>query len=264
MNFQNTFFTSFGIIVLLVACMSASASPIFPNSVASNDIDFVKPNDPSVFTCLAFEGTDRMEMPSKLRGGLFLDNTHIFRANFSDGTSVPIWVDPAVGDLTEMEALAKDIALRVGQLPTLMRDPLDHIVLNAGDHSAQEEADGGFFMLYEDNIRFRMQNHDLSETIFHESAHVSLQNEWLPTNDWAAAKASDNGFITQYAKTDDAEDFAESALFAYTYIKYPDRLPNNVRVAIETTILNRVEFFRNIIVDWAPHVYQVGAEQSCS
>jgi len=252
----------------LLACCStadptsstASPDPIFRNSVESNSIDFIKQSDPSTFDCLAFEGQSRQEMPSKLRNGLFLDDVYVYRANFTDGTNVPLWLDPGI---TNVESLARDVAFRVGQLPTLLRQPLDHVVINTGDAAASEEADGGFFMLYEDNIRFRMKNHDLSETVFHESVHVSLQSDWLGSKAWRDAVAADPGFITDYATTDDAEDFAESALFAYAYLKHPERLPATVISAIEETIPNRVNVFQNIIVDWAPHVYQVGERRTC-
>lgn len=240
------------------------ADPVFPNSVVSNDIDFIQPSDPSVFQCLAFTGQSRQEMPSKLRDGLFLDDVYVFATQYSDGTSVPIWVDPQIGDQASAENYAKTVAQRVGQLPTLMRAPLDHIVINAGDAAATAEEDGGFFILYADNIDTRVSNHDLSETVFHEATHVSLQNEWLATNDWQNAVKADAGFITDYAATRPGEDFAESALFAYTYLKTPDRLPADVRTAIAETIPNRVNVFDNIIVQWAPHTYSVGPIASCS
>ncbi|MEL6571791.1 MAG: hypothetical protein AAFQ64_09045 [Pseudomonadota bacterium] len=234
---------------LTIVATAARTDPVFPNSVASNDIDFIKPDDPSTFLSLSFEGQSRQEMPSKLRSGLFLDNTFVFLANFRDGTTVPIWVDPAIGDRSKVTQIAETIAVRVGQLPRNMRAPLDHVVVNAGDHAAQEEADGGFFMLYADNVATRLANHDLSETVFHEAAHVSLQNNWLRTAEWQAAVAADPGVITDYARTNAAEDFAESALFAYTYNRYPERLPAAVRTAVETSIPNRTALFQKIIVD---------------
>ncbi|MEL6641674.1 MAG: hypothetical protein AAFP98_10240 [Pseudomonadota bacterium] len=241
----------------LAACVASNSEvavaqgpgPIFPNSVVSNDIDFITPNDPSAFQNLQFQGQSRQEMPSNLRSGLFLDNTYVFSAQFSDETTVPIWVDPSIGEEAVVADLAKKIAIRIGQLPRNMRAPLDHVVVNAGDHAAQEEADGGFFMLYADNVATRLANHDLSETVFHEAAHVSLQNNWLRTAEWQAAVAADAGVITDYARTNAAEDFAESALFAYTYNRYPERLPTEVRAAVETTIPNRTALFQKIIVD---------------
>ena len=222
-------------------------APIFENSVASNDVDFITVNDPSVFEAITFDGQSTQEMPSDLREGLFLDDTFIFNASFADGTTVPIWLDPSIGDQTVVEDLATTIATRVGQLPENMRAPLGHIVVNAGDSAAAEEAAGGFFILYADNVQTRLENNDLSETIFHESAHVSLQGAILTSPEWLEAVAADPGLITNYAGTNAGEDFAETALFAYAYLNFPDRLPPEVIEAIETNIPNRVEALETVL-----------------
>lgn len=223
--------------------------PIFENSVASNDVDFITRDDPTTLEGVAFAGQSRQEMPSVFREELFLDDTYVFNASFDDGVEVPIWVDPGIGDQDTAGELAETIATRIGQLPSNMRAGLGHVVVNTGDAAAAEEAGGGFFILYEDNVATRLSNNDLSETVFHESAHVSLQADWLNTPAWRDAVAADAGFITAYAATDPAEDFAESALFAYTYNTNPDRLPDDVRTAVETTIPNRTALFETIIVD---------------
>jgi len=244
--------------------LTATAAPIFPNSVVSSDIDFITPDDPSVFACLQFIERSRQEMPSKLRNDLFMDDVFVFEARYRDGTIVPLWLDPTIGDLATLTTYAETVGHRIGQLPTLMRAPLRHIVINAGDAAASAENDGGFFMLYAGNIDTRLTNHDLSETIFHEAAHVSLQNDWIITNDWQDAIAADPGFITDYATTNPGEDFAESALFAYTYLRHPERFPPAVKTAVETTIPNRVNVFDNIIIQWAPHTDPIGPAQDCT
>jgi hypothetical protein len=39
------------------------AEPFFPNSVVSNDIDFIASSDPAVFGCLSYSGVGSREMP---------------------------------------------------------------------------------------------------------------------------------------------------------------------------------------------------------
>lgn len=242
----------------------SNAEPIFPSSVTSNDIDFITPDDPSTFHCLAFQNQSRQEMPSKLRDGLFLDNVFVFTAQFSDGTTVPLWIDPNIGNQATVTRYAELAGHRIGQLPTLMRDALTHVTINAGDATAHAEEQGHFFALYADNMDKRISTHDLSETIFHEATHAALQANWIDTNDWQDAIAADTGFITDYAASDPGEDFAESALFAYTYLRNPERLPANVRQAVIDTIPNRVNVFDNIIIQWAPHSYRVNPTQDCT
>jgi hypothetical protein len=63
---------------------------------------------------------------------------------------------------------------------------------------------------------------------------------------WKTAKARDNAYITNYAETEDQEDFAESALFAYTLIYHPERFPAAERTKIQKQIPNRIAFFMTV------------------
>jgi len=63
---------------LLCFAMNAKAGPLYPNSVVSNDIDFIKPGDRGAFACLIYNGTSRQEMPHKARNGLFANGVHVF------------------------------------------------------------------------------------------------------------------------------------------------------------------------------------------
>jgi hypothetical protein len=63
---------------------------------------------------------------------------------------------------------------------------------------------------------------------------------------WNNAKALDNAYITHYAMKNDQEDFAESALFAYTIVYHPERFPAADREKIEKQIPNRIAFFKNV------------------
>ena len=42
-------------------------TPIYENSVVSNDLDFIRPSDPGTFACLRYDGRFRAEMPHKRR-----------------------------------------------------------------------------------------------------------------------------------------------------------------------------------------------------
>ncbi len=66
--------------LFLAACfcaLPALADPIYENSVVSNDLDFIETSDDSVFSCLAYVGIERAEMPDKRRDSLF-DNGALF------------------------------------------------------------------------------------------------------------------------------------------------------------------------------------------
>lgn len=93
----------------------------------------------------------------------------------------------------------------------------------------------------------RISNNDLEETIFHESIHAALDSEYLESTEWLNAQQNDDAFITQYAKDNsNKEDMAESALFSYTMIKYPNRLTPEIETWVKTNIPNRYAFFETI------------------
>jgi hypothetical protein len=108
----------------------------------------------------------------------------------------------------------------------------------------------------------RIANNDLEETFFHESVHASIQvhgsDDSLTIDDfsvlvdpaWIAAVNADGsaGYITEYAEDNSGagEDLAEHALFAWTIIFHPERLPEPDRTYIEFKISHRIAYFRSL------------------
>ena len=92
------------------------------------------------------------------------------------------------------------------------------------------------------------------EALFHEGAHVSLQNH-QDAPGWRAAQEADGEYISDYARDfPDREDVAES-LLPYFAIRYrPDRLSAGQRAAIADTIPNRMEYFDGLAIDWSPYM----------
>jgi hypothetical protein len=243
----------------LVAGMAA-AEPLFPNSVVSNDIDFITTSDPTVPGCLRYLGQVTQEMAGALdTDELFAHDVHTFEVAFADGSRVGLWVHPSVGTREEAEAVAGLLVGPLGRLPAVMRMPLSHVVIHSGDHTAFAEHLGHFFAVYEDNVRARISTHDLEETVFHESVHATLKALWAESSVWRDAQAADGGFITEYAASSpEQEDLAESALFAYTYLRHPERLPPEVARGVEAIMPARLAVFETIF--GAPEPDVAGAE----
>ena len=248
-------------LVLSHFSLSALAEPIFPNSVVSNDLDFITVSDPSAYVCLRFLDRIRAEMPDKRHDGLFVDHVYAFHAGYTDGTQVEVWVHPDVGTQTEAAELSGYVAEAVGKLPTFMREKLNHVGIHAGDETAFAESEGRFFMLYSENIAKRLQTHDLEETVFHESVHATIEHPHNNTDAWRNAQKADNAYITEYA-SHRTEDMAESALFARTVLVYPGRLPQDIERKVRETIPNRLKFFAQFFID-QPHFEKIG-ETQCS
>lgn len=228
---------------------SAGVSPPYRSSVVGTDFDFITEDDPSAFDRLEFRGFQKFEMPDKRGNGEpLVQNAYVFEAYFADGTKIELALDHEFGS---REAAERDAALygpRLGKLPPLYRKMIRHITVNFGgsDTTAFAEDKGHFFTIYSGNASKRIGTHDLEETFFHEGSHASIQAAFLESPEWKSAVSRDGAYITEYAKTSKQEDFAESALFAYTIIHHPERFPDSEREKIEKTIPNRIEFFRRV------------------
>lgn len=234
-------------LVLALVPLASGAEPIFPNSVVSNDIDFIASDDPAVPACLRYLGRGTQEMPGGPTDDLMLPDVHLMEATFDDGSRIGLWLHPSLGPQEDAEALALLLLGPLGRLPALMRQRLSHVVVHPGDRTAFAEHLGHFFVLYRDNMLDRIATHDLEETVFHESVHATLDADWAQSAEWLAAQQADSAFITAYAaEKPEGEDLAESALFAFAQIRHPERLPPEVSDAIETLIPARLAFFKQL------------------
>lgn len=225
------------------------ASALYRSSVVGTDFDFITANDPDAFERLEYTGFIPFEMPDK-RGSdePLVQDAYVFAAHFSDGTTVRVALDK---DFGSKDAAGADVARylpRLGKLPSLYRRNIKHVVVHKGgaDTTAFAEDKGHFFVIYSDNATKRIGTNDLEETFFHEGTHASIQADYLAQSAWGRAKSLDQAYVTDYAKTEDQEDFAESALFAYTLIHHPDRIPPAEREKIERQIPNRIAFFKTV------------------
>jgi hypothetical protein len=231
---------------------SESAPYLYKSSVVGTDFDFITENDPSSFERLEFLGFMEFEMPDKRgTGEPLLQNAYVFKAYFDDGTKIDIALDRDFGSEQAAQQDAMRYAPRLGKLPSLYRRKLKHVVVHKGgiDTTAFAEDKGHFFVAYSDNATKRIGTNDLEETFFHEGTHASIQETYLAGAAWKNAKALDQVHITKYAMTSDQEDFAESALFAYTLIYHPERIPETERAKIQKQIPHRIAFFRSVYGD---------------
>ena len=231
--------------VVLNSSQLNAQDPLFPNSVVSNDIDFILDTDLDVFEDLNFIGLDNKEMPGEPNGGeLFDTNTFIFKANFIDGNSLEIWCHSSFLTQETAKEYADKLCPRLGKLPDFQRNLLDHVVIHNGDGGAFAEIEGQFFILYSENMDERISTHDLEETVFHESVHASYQFMYQNDPSWLDAQIQDPTFVTEYAQNNpQIEDLAESALFAYTLITHPGRLDSDIEQWLIDNIPNRLEWF---------------------
>ena len=254
-----------GLAVMAVSAASPAAfgKPLYPNSVVSNDHEFIATSDDSAFACLVFEGRHKAEMPDKRSDQLRAEDNFIYTAHYTDGTSVGIWAHPNFK--TEERALKSvtPAAEAVGKLPTFMRRVLDHVVIHRGNATAFSDHLGHFFVLYSANIKVRIRNHDLEETVFHEAVHATLDYKYARSAAWRELQKADGDFITKYAKRKPTrEDLAESALFAWAMTMHPGRLPARVEARVREIMPNRLAFLEELFRA-QPLFENIGQKPAC-
>lgn len=224
---------------------------IFPNSVVSNDIDFIHTDDPTVPHETIWKARGCKEMPSSLTvDSLMQDDCYVLQLKFEDGASVGLWAEPGFESKKVVSDYAKKIGDALGKLPKAMRQKLRRVILHKGDRVASSEHQGHFFIMYSENIDARVSTHDLEESVFHETIHATLEARHATSPEWLMAQKKDGDFITAYAASKPRqEDLPESALFAYTLIHHPGRMPAEVEKAVREIMPNRLDYLRNLFAD---------------
>lgn len=226
---------------------SIPASPLFQNSIVSTDIDFIMSEDSSAFLDIQYIGQSEQEMPDRRNDVLMDASAYVFEASFSGGKTVGIYAHSSFGSLEVAEKYAQMLSGPLGKLPEVQRSKLSHVIIHKGDETAFGESEGHFFVLYSQNMETRIRNHDLEETVFHESVHATLETIYQNDEDWLKAQAADGTYITDYAKSlPNLEDLPETAIFAYTMIEHPGRLSPEIEEWVHNNIPNRFEFFKTI------------------
>lgn len=256
------------IIVMLLAIAICAVGDLqaqpFRSSVVATDFDFITEDDPDTFLCLEYKGHGTREMPDKTRDRNLYQLAYIFVAYFNDGTSVDIAVDEAFENEVDSQIEAMRYTSRLGKLPTSLRVGVERLVVHKGTTNATAFSDRGLIVVYSDNASNRISTHDLEETIFHESVHASWDERHAHSKAWRAAQESDGEFVTHYAKSKpDGEDLAESALFAYTLVHHPERIPKEVASEIRALIPHRIDFVRKLLPADRPIHYSVGPQYAC-
>lgn len=173
----------------------------------------------------------------------------VFDAHFRDQTRVVIVIDVAFGTPEAARTEAMRYMHPLGKLPTPLRKGIDNsLVVHMGGENTTAFSDHGLIIVYSDNATKRIGTHDLEETIFHESVHASWDGEHARSPEWAAAQARDGVFITKYGeRKPQNEDLAESALFAYTLLHHPERIPAEEGTRIREMIPNRIAYIAKLL-----------------
>ena len=258
MHWTTSLLCFFTILVIEVSALGQE----YRSSVVGTDFDFITADDHDTFLCLEYKFRGYREMPDKTQDSPLVQEGFVFVAYFDDGTKVDIAIDADFETKNAAEMEAKRYVSRLGKLPTDLRRGVPRMVVHKGDATAF--GGDGLIVLYSENATKRIATRDLEETVFHESIHAAWDNRHAASKQWVAAQESDGKFVTDYGrKKPDKEDLAESALFAYTMIHHPERIPKEESERIRAAIPARIAFFEKLLPADKPVHYKVGPKYAC-
>ena len=254
------------LLVLLLSSAFAPApagdDPPYKSSVVGTDFDFILDKDPDTFVRLEDKGSGQAEMPDKSDDSAELvQQAFLFVAHFSDGTRVNLAIDADFKTQDDARKEALRYTPRLGKLPTALRRGVERVVVHKGGEDVTAFSDIGLIVLYSENATKRIGTHDLEETVFHESVHAAWDEAHEKSAESLEAQKKDGGFVTDYARKNPSEALAESALFAYTLIHHPDRIPKEEAARIARAIPNRIAFVEKLLPKGKPLHFPVDAKQ---
>lgn len=216
-------------------------SPPFSGTIFM-DPDIITSADPSTFDGLTYTGQASRVMFDRRVNDWITVNAYLFDAEFDDGLSSEVQVNPEFGS----EAAAREQALKyaevIGRLPAALRTDVETVWIHQGTQPFGGGNDNllihiGQAALYEaDGI--------LEETFVHEAAHTSLDAAHAASPGWLAAQAADPVFVSTYARDfPTREDIAESFLPWLAVRHRRNRIDDALANAILLAIPNRLEYF---------------------
>lgn len=220
---------------------NAQLTPPFDGTIFL-DADIITSSDPTTFTDLSYIGQDERTMFDRRVNGWITVNPFLFNANFEDGLSIEVQINPEFQNIADAEIQALKYAEVIGRLPTALRIDVE----TAWIHMGNEPFGGGNNNLLIHTGQSTLYENDgiLEETLIHEAAHTSLDAFHSASIGWTNAQNSDPTFISTYARDNSTrEDIAESFLL-YVAIQYKsDRISASLKSKILEAIPNRLEYF---------------------
>ena len=116
---------------LVATAAPAKAKPIYPNSVVSNDLEFIATSDTSAIAYVRFDDRRTAEMPDRRKDGLMVKQTFIFTAHYTDGTSVGLWAH-ADFKTRQRTDIGQAGCRGCRQAADLHAQDADHVVIHVG------------------------------------------------------------------------------------------------------------------------------------
>ena len=219
---------------------TVSAFPPFDGSTWE-DPGIIIDSDPSIYDTLFYRGQENRQMFDRRINRWQMFYAHVFEASYEKGKTIDIRVNPEFS-LEEAEAYALEYAYYVGQIPAFLLEDVQTVSI----HDGLENFGGGTndLLVHVQQGEIYLKFGNMIETLIHEAAHVSLDEEIYADPAWKEAVEKDPTFITTYAKDfPNREDVAESILLYLAATCKVDRISESMLNKINSAMPNRIQYF---------------------
>ena len=182
-------------------------------------------------------------------------NPFLFIADYDDSIQIEIQINPEFSELSSARFQAEKFAPIIGQLSTELRKDVKTVWIHKGNYPFG--GGNNNLLIHTDYSKLNYEDQGiLEETLIHEAAHTSLDAYHANDSLWNIAQILDCRFISSYAQEDPLrEDIAESFL-PYFAIRYrPERISNELKKIIESSIPNRIIYFDKMDFNMYPVKY---------
>jgi len=272
MRLGRKFNSKHGIASAVLWAMLASAAPATAQTTvvappfgdtAGTVFDIIQTSDPSTLSCVEDAGRGMRQIWDKRVDGEPVVNAYLFMARYSDGSNIEIAINPEFGTPEAALTEALRYARPLGQLPTSLRAGINTFSVHGGRKGFH--AGTGGIVVYAETTDNRLGYNHLEESLFHESVHASWDAQHRLSEDWVAAQESDARFLTGYgARSPEREDLAETALFAYAILHYPERFPPADTADTVAAVPARMAYIEALLPTDAPIHYNLRAPIDCA
>ena len=235
------------------SCDSLNAAPF--HGTIFIDPDIVTPDDPTTFLSLVYIGTAERVMFDRRIADWATLNPFLFIADYDDSIQIEIQINPEFSELSSARFQAEKFAPKIGQLSTELRKDVKTVWIHKGNYPFG--GGNNNLLIHTDYSKLNYEDQGiLEETLIHEAAHTSLDAYHANDSLWNIAQILDCRFISSYAQENPLrEDIAESFL-PYFAIRYrPERISNELKKIIESSIPNRIIYFDKMDFNMYPVKY---------
>ncbi len=207
-------------------------------------------DSPSVFDQATYLGRSQRTLFDLRVAEFVVIDAHVYSVSFTDGSELEAIVNGEFEDEASARVEAEQFGRYVGQLPAATRVGVSELWIHRGEElwGSSDNA----LIIHTDMTRNYDQAGILEETLLHESVHVSLDAVHENSTGWRVAQASDENYISTYARENElTEDLAETFVM-WLALRYMGDLSEDNRARIEASVPARVQYLDQQQFDVSP------------